>query len=368
MKPCLYSVLAITLAAFSLCLTAGAQTFTITGIGTPSGSLWSQPVGVNTNGQAVGQTIYGTQTTTTATLPFVSVPVPSLGFASAGIYTLPTLGGSSGKAYSINNSGQVVGWCGDSTGVNHAFLWDSTHGTRQLDVIADSAGTTAQKMGWFLTAAVTIAANGDILCGGTHTTAGTVDARGCIWHMDNSGGVQTLRIVTVPNDGAGCNALNDIGQVLTRQTNPTTQSPEACVFDSGGGTLRYLGSVFGQGQGINNYTESVGRNGYINLPASNYGLPPGNTYLGSLGGSTGGRAINDAGQVAGFSHTKSGNTIAIFWQRGVLKDLNTLANTGSNWKLTVGNSISGLINASSGYIVGEGFFKGASAGWILTPQ
>ena len=99
-------ILAVTLAAIIIGPASGAQTFTVSGIGTPSGSLWSRPYGVNSYGQAVGQTYYGTQTTTTSTLPFVYLPAPALGFTAAGIYTLPTLGGNGGRAYSINNSGK----------------------------------------------------------------------------------------------------------------------------------------------------------------------------------------------------------------------------------------------------------------------
>ena len=51
------------------------------------------------------------------------------------IVDLGTLGGSVGRAYGINNSGQVVGWSYTAGGKRHAFLWTASGGMQDLSTL-----------------------------------------------------------------------------------------------------------------------------------------------------------------------------------------------------------------------------------------
>ena len=86
---------------------------------------------------------------------------------------LPTLGGATNVAHSINDSGYVVGWSARSgrNATNHAFIWRSVTGTRDLNALKSSSDTS----GLELTTAYRINASGQILARGvTKTTSANV--------------------------------------------------------------------------------------------------------------------------------------------------------------------------------------------------
>lgn len=82
-----------------------------------------------------------------------------------------TLGGTEATARSINDAGRVVGWAttGGRKSVSHAFLWDSSTGMRDLNVLKSSTDTSSLE----LTSAAKINNAGQILAGGTSRTLGS---------------------------------------------------------------------------------------------------------------------------------------------------------------------------------------------------
>jgi len=90
------------------------------------------------------------------------------------------------------------------------------------------------------------------------------------------------------------------------------------------------------------------------------------TDLGTLGGSfSQANAINDAGQMVGFSRTAGdADTHAVLWtpDNGML-DLNNLIPSKSGWDLQGANAIS-----SNGSIVGAGLHNGHGHAFLLVPM
>ncbi len=85
--------------------------------------------------------------------------------------------------------------------------------------------------------------------------------------------------------------------------------------------------------------------------------------LGTSGGNSTARGINDSGQVVGYSDTSAGDRRAFLWEDGVMTDLGTLVPTGSGWTLTEAHGINDL-----GQIVGTGVHNGVVRPFVLTPS
>jgi len=85
------------------------------------------------------------------------------------------------------------------------------------------------------------------------------------------------------------------------------------------------------------------------------------TDIGTLGGpASEANAINNLGQVVGSSVDAGGNSRAILWEKGTLKDLNSLLNTNSGWQLETA-----LFINDAGRIVGRGSYNGSVRWFIL---
>ena len=74
---------------------------------------------------------------------------------------LGTLGGTESSGYSINDSGQVVGYAEDSGNVRHAFLYSGGVMTNLNSLLPGGSG-------WTLQYAYSINNNGDIVGHGIH--------------------------------------------------------------------------------------------------------------------------------------------------------------------------------------------------------
>lgn len=86
--------------------------------------------------------------------------------------------------------------------------------------------------------------------------------------------------------------------------------------------------------------------------------------LGTLGGaSSSANAINDTGQIVGWSYTSNGVDHAFLWSSGNMVDLNSLIDPASGWTLEGAGAITNL-----GWIVGTGRNAfGETHAYLLTP-
>ncbi len=132
-----------------------------------------------------------------------------------------------------------------------------------------------------------------------------------------------------PDGGGVARDINDLGQVVG--TSWDSQGYEACMWDEQGQLTLLAGmeDVQADAIGINNASQVAGNasqvagNTWYNEPFF-WSAQTGPTYLGSFGGNYGyARAINDAGQVVGWSMTQQGSDHAFLWTHGALVDLGT---------------------------------------------
>lgn len=123
---------------------------------------------------------------------------------------------------------------------------------------------------------------------------------------------------TLGGDWSRALAVNDLGQVVG--WNDTASEERAFLWQDG--VMTDLGIL--EPRDINNRGQIVTRQDYI--------LQDGvKTRVGTLGGKeTAAMAINDLGQVVGYSTTKSGDQHAFIWQDGVMRDLGTLGGRSSS--------------------------------------
>jgi probable HAF family extracellular repeat protein len=258
------------------------------------------------------------------------------------LFDIGTLGQKSCHSESINDSGTVCGFIGNSLladegSILHAFVYAGVGMTDISALIPNSrkswakwVNNTGQVVGWYIDGA-------------------TSHQRPFLY----SGGVVT----DLGFDGSAA-GINDSGQIVG------TQSGGQVVLISGGQrqVLTQLGNA-SVGR-INNQGQIAG-NRYV---AANivhaYVYSNGEVRdIGTLGGELSGMScLNDAGQVVGDADTASGTRRPYLYENGAMVDLNTLIPSNTGWILT---SAYGINN--SGQIVGVGQFNGESRGFLLNP-
>ena len=96
-------------------------------------------------------------------------------------------------------------------------------------------------------------------------------------------------------------------------------------------------------------------------PSCSRVIPAGSRTL--PGGQSTAYAINDRGDIVGFSEGSNHAARAVVIVNGVMRDLNALIPAGSGWVLTEARDIN-----DSGRIVGTGWRNGEQRGFLLTPS
>jgi probable HAF family extracellular repeat protein len=163
-------------------------------------------------------------------------------------------------------------------------------------------------------------------------------------------------------------AINDSAQI-TGYSWPGVDGYHAFLYQGGQAQdLGTLGGGFSVGTAINNLGQVAGYSeiaigGGVQHPFlySNGRMQD----LGSLGGSLdtvgGGRpSINNAGQIVGSSNAPDDSVHAFFYANGVMTDLNSSLPLNSGWVLNSANAIN-----DSGQIVGLGTLNGQTHGFLL---
>jgi probable HAF family extracellular repeat protein len=253
-------------------------------------SLSSFAYGINSSGQVVGGTNVGGTT-----------QHAFLWTLTGGMQDLGTLGGDFSVAYGINRLGQVVGQSTTASGSYHGFLWSQGTGMQDLGVI--DVGTNSGSV------AYAINDNG-VEAGNSLGQEGSPVA--VVWV---NGKIQTLghfppaapgvEIRVAPASGA--TSVNNQRQVVGSYGN--VNSGYAFLWTRldgiqdlgtiGGATRSYATGINASGEVVGaNIMEDGSRTAFV--WTSDGGMQP----IGTLGSTSIAEAINDAGQVVGYSEVQ----------------------------------------------------------------
>jgi probable HAF family extracellular repeat protein len=313
--------------------------YTVTDLGVISGDDASAATSINSKGDVAG---YSSISTASGSHPFVW---------SNGVLT-NLAPGSTGLAFSINDSGQVAGVSPYSGSgcfpaiTGRPVIWQDG-GITDLSTKYHLGGDG----GCFVNAYIN---NLGQVVGSNEHTVGTGDAH-YVYFFDTNGSVTNIS----GDSFELAKHINDKSQVAGQVCPPGSgclrgaalwQSGKTTLLASGG--IAYdvndSGQVVGSIPGPNNHATL-----WINGTA---------TDLGTLGGAgSDARAINSLGQIVGASNTSTGGTDAFIYLKGSMIDLNKQI-FDSNWQL---DSATGINDA--GQIVGTGRRLGLTRAFLLTP-
>lgn len=300
------------------------------------------------------------------------------------IVDLGTLGGLYSDAYAINASGQVVGSSTTSAHATRAFRYTGTPGT---DGVMHDLGTLGGRAsyGYALNDSGQVAGN-SFLPGDTSQHAflytGTPGADGVMHDLGTLGGSSSIATaINAAGQVAGWSDV-DVGSSVRRAFR-YTGTP-----GGGGGVMVELGTLGGAesfASAINDSGQVAGYSATLDsgTHAFLYTGEPGEegvmADLGTLGGTQSeARAINARGQVAGFSFTANDAALRAFLYTGtpgvdgVMIDLDAWLDAadpqqGAHWTLTsaLGLTDLGLITGTGVYDDGPGGLTDGGFAFLL---
>jgi probable HAF family extracellular repeat protein len=278
---------------------------------------------------------------------------------------LYTIGGDESGAYAINESGQIVGTAEKSDGERHGTIYDTISGTTVLPTLRDLG--TLIGGGW--SRAWSINNTGYAVGQAYDNQEGE---RAALFILDAPGSV--INLGTLGGGSSCAYSVNDAKRIVG-QAGDNWARPRATLFDPTGARnnidLGALGGIFSKANSINNQGQIVGS------AENNDGLwhatlfdPTGagnNRDLGGIGGDQSwAESINDDGQIVGQAEISTGQAHATLFDPtggGNNIDLNTVTNPYSGWTLICANDIN-----ASGRIVGWGYNpEGKDRAFLLIP-
>lgn len=333
----------VVLGVLGLAAGAGAAEYNVIGLGPAEGFRYSYAWAISDAGHVVGGFRVIDADRSHAFLYF-----------NGTFQDIGTLFEPSSSAWGVNNVGQVVGVLtkvNDSPWSDRGFLY-SDGVVQQLDTLGRNESL-----------AYSINNAGQVVGAVGYPTTAILYSDGVMQELGTLGGVWSYAY-----------AINDRGQIVGSSQ---TASGKARGFVYSNGRMREVG-VMAEDYGafdINNFGAVVGDyttpNGDHHAFSYSYLVPelemfPVFSDLGTLGGKrSSATAVNDAGQVVGYSYLADNITQHAFLGevgRGRMIDLNTLLPPGSGWTLTWAEDINNL-----GQIVGRGFYQGREQAFLMTP-
>jgi probable HAF family extracellular repeat protein len=248
---------------------------------------------------------------------------------------LGTLGGANSWAFCINNAAQVVGQADTTSGKFHAFVWEVRSGMKDL-------GTLGQEE----VAAFGINNAGQIV-GGPRTGSGSTHPA----FIYSDGKMADLNTMIDPTSGwhlTEAKAINDIGQIVGTGKNKFGKV-HAFLLTPNAPLQSPAKSPASQSPASQPPTDAVAQKP-LPSPPIRRPLRYTVTELGSLGGEgTCPLGVNSAGQVVGYSYTKSRESRAFLWQASTgMRDLGSLG--GVHGDRDLGDVATGVNN--KGQVVG----------------
>ncbi|MGH7450386.1 MAG: hypothetical protein ACRENG_03505 [bacterium] len=309
-----------------------APIYTVTDLGTLGGPS-SFAFAINSSGQIVGTAMLANGTLH----PFL--------YKNGQLIDLGTLGGNAGIASDINDVGEIIGQADNAQGIRRAFLYRNG--------VMTEIGT----LGGFESRASGINASGSII--GSASTA--ANARHAFLY-ENS---QMFDLGTLGGTTSWANEINTSGQIVGGSHTPPDERWHAYLRDHG--VMTDLGTLGGRQSvafDLNDAGQVVGWSdvagtGPFHAVLWNNGVI---TDLGTFSGQSLASAINNSGQVVGYSYTAENRQHAFLHSSGVMQDLNNLIPADSGWELTYGSGITD----DGQKIIGWGLINGQSHAFLLT--
>ncbi len=344
---------------------AAAQTYTVTDLGTLPGFTSSHAYDNNNPGQVTGCSDNSIVPTVPCSDP--SLPADPFLWTNGTMQDLGNLPGfDSGAGYVVNDSGNVVGYSGDSqSGTQHGFFWSPGGGMIDL-------GTLTGSTGWSNADAIT---SKGVIVGSSYISKGGKNQDDAVlWTM--SGGSYQIQDEgylphfphVYPYD---INEKQQVTGIACQDTN--CNKPYHAFLWSQAKGWKDLGTLPG---GKFSYGSWMNNSGVIAGVSTSAKYPNGVTVywdakrkihtVGTLkgGDSSSPGFITESGEILGESTVAGGDNHAYIWSKKTRKmqDLNDLIPPNSGWDLHHAASVN-----NAGQIVGYGTINGVDHAFLLTP-